>query len=87
MKCFICEDTANIKECEFCNFKFCKDCFMKNVEISESLLCMNYECRKQIGRNIIMRNFDKNWIKEKWEKVLKKYYVKIWDEYHDKNQY
>lgn len=77
MKCFICEDTANIKECEFCNFKFCKDCFMKNVEISESLLCMNYECRKQIGRNIIMRNFDKNWIKEKWEKVLKKYYVKI----------
>ena len=77
MKCFICEDTVDIKECEFCNFNFCKDCFMKNVEISGSLLCMNYKCKKQISRNFIMRNFEKEWIKNKWENELKKYYVTI----------
>lgn len=77
MKCFICEDTANIKECEFCNFKFCKECFMKNVEISGKLLCMNFECKKQISRGFIMRNFDKKWINNNWETKLKKHYVTI----------
>lgn len=54
-------------KCYLCGFKSCKDCFIKNVKINKSILCIN--CKRQINKEIFYNYLNLNELNE-----IKEYY-------------
>ena len=77
LECFICcEQVLNLIYCPDCNFSCCQFCWEKYI-LEGKTSCINNNCKKELSRQFIFENFNKECIRECWETLKSKQYVEI----------